>query len=277
MLCDCPWVPDKCCALSGMTTVGWRLSEPPSRYVQSPSSAAGHAAPMTDTRPPDTRPYVPALGRPELTGLYDYVVALATRERTWRSALVALIDPRPGETILDVGCGTGALAVMLKTACPAARIVGVDPDPAILALATAKARRAGVEIDWRRAMGDRLAEVAPAGSADKVVSSLVLHQCPLPMKLAILQAMHAALKPGGAMIVGDYGLQRTALMRLLFRQVQMVDGFALTEPNAKGVLPSLMAQAGFAGVEERRVVPTLTGSISLYLAARPEPKALPRV
>ena len=227
---------------------------------------------MTDTPSPDTRPYVPALGRPELTGLYDHVVALVTRERLWRAAFLALVDPRPGETILDVGCGTGAFAVMLKTAFPAARIVGVDPDPAILALAAAKARKAGVEIEWRQAMGDRLADIAPAGSADKVVSSLVLHQCPLPMKLAILTAMHATLKPGGAMVVADYGLQRTALMRLLFRPVQMVDGFDLTTPNARGVLPSLMVQAGFARVEERRVIPTPTGSLSLYTADRsPEP------
>ena len=224
---------------------------------------------MTDTRSPDTRPYVPALGRPELTGLYDHVVALVTRERVWRAAFLALVDPRPGETILDVGCGTGAFAVMLKTACPAARIIGVDPDPAILALAAAKARKAGVEIEWRQALGDRLAAVAPLGSANKVVSSLVLHQCPQPMKQAILDAMHDALKPGGAMVVADYGLQRTVLMRLLFRLVQMVDGFDLTTPNAKGVLPSLMAQAGFAAVEERRVIPTPTGSLSLYTANRP--------
>ncbi len=125
-------------------------------------------------------------------------------------------------------------------------------------------------------MGDRLAEVAPAGSADTVVSSLVLHQCPLPMKLAILEAMRATLKPGGAMVVGDYGLQRTALMRLLFRQVQMVDGFDLTTPNAQGVPPSLVEAAGFADVEERRVIPTLTGSISPYTAARlPELRAEP--
>lgn len=217
----------------------------------------------------DIRPYVPALGRPELTGFYDHVVALVTRERTWRSALVAQVDPRPGETILDVGCGTGALAILLKAACPAARVVGVDPDPAVLAIAAAKTRKAGVEVEWRQAMGDRLAEAAPPGSVDKVVSSLVLHQCPLPMKMAILQAMRAALKPGGAMTIGDYGLQRTALMRLLFRVVQAVDGFALTEPNAKGVLPSLMTEAGFAAVEERRVIATLTGSISLYAARNP--------
>ncbi len=90
-------------------------------------------------------------------------------------------------------------------------------------------------------MGDRLAEVAPAGSADKAVSSLVPAPVP-PADEAGHPRGHAgdveARRRDG--VVGDYGLQRTVLMRLLFRQVQMVDGFDLTEPNAQGVLPSLM-------------------------------------
>lgn len=236
----------------------------PSRYVQARPLASRHPVDMTDTRP-----YVPALGRSELTGLYDTVIALMTRERVWRGALLALVDPRPGETILDVGCGTGAFAVMLKRACPTARIIGVDPDPDILRRAASKALAAGVEIEWRQAMGDRLAAVAAPGSLDKVVSSLVLHQCPMPMKSAILRAAHEALKPGGDLLIADYGLQRTALMRRLFRLVQMVDGFEYTTPNACGVLAPLMTAAGFAGVEERRVIPTLTGSFSLYAARRP--------
>lgn len=57
-------------------------------------------------------------------------------------------------------------------------------------------------------------------------------------------------------------------MRRLFRLVQHLDGFETTQPNADGVLPGLIAEAGFDGVEETSVVPTPTGSISLYQAHR---------
>ena len=69
------------------------------------------------------------------------------------------------------------------------------------------------------------------------------------------------------MVIADYGLQRTALMRRLFRAtVQILDGVKSTQPNADGVLSELIKEAGFAGVREERVIPTATGSISLLIA-----------
>ena len=70
------------------------------------------------------------------------------------------------------------------------------------------------------------------------------------------------------MHIADYGLQRTRLMRSLFRFVQYVDGYKDTQPNADGILPVLMKETGFAQVEETTVIPTPTGSISLYRAIR---------
>lgn len=217
----------------------------------------------------NTRDFTPALGRHELTQTYDRAIALMTHERRWRAALLKLVAPREHEIILDVGCGTGTFALMLKAACPEARIIGVDPDPNVLALAKQKADEAGLAVEWREGFGDALGEVTPEGTVDKVVSSLVLHQCSLEVKRAILEAMRTALKPGGRVAIADYGHQRTPLMRLLFRQVQMLDGFAHTQPNADGVLPGLMSAAGLADIEETRIVPTPTGSISLYCATAP--------
>ena len=211
--------------------------------------------------------YVPALGRHEFTKAYDLMIALMTRERRWRRALLALVAPEPGETILDVGCGTGTLAIMLKRQAPAAQVVGVDPDNAVLQIASAKGKAAGVEVDWRHGLGDQLPTIAPRG-LDKVVSSLVLHQCDLPVKSSILAAAYEVLRPGGALFIADYGRQRTPLMRLLFRQVQALDGFERTQPNADGVLPALMRGVGFANVEEVSVIPTPTGSVSIYRAER---------
>jgi hypothetical protein len=57
-------------------------------------------------------------------------------------------------------------------------------------------------------------------------------------------------------------------MRVLFRLVQSLDGYENTQPNADGVLPTLMAEAGFTQVQVLDVIPTATGSISLYRAVR---------
>ncbi|MFE0151440.1 class I SAM-dependent methyltransferase [Nonomuraea sp. NPDC059007] len=211
--------------------------------------------------------FTPALGRLAPTRLYDAVAAL-TRERLWRGLLAMHAAPRPGDVIVDVGCGTGSLALLLNRVEPRARVIGVDPDPDVLALARRKAAAAGAEPEWRTGMGDALTEIVEAGSASTAVSSLVLHQCPVAMKRAVLASMFAVLRPGGRLVIADYGLQRTALMRTAFRIVQLADGRADTQPNADGILPALMTEAGFCAVREAEVVSTITGSISVYVARR---------
>jgi len=209
--------------------------------------------------------FTPALGRFAPTRFYDRVVTL-TRERLWRALVAGHVAPRPDEVILDVGCGTGSLAVVLGRMQPRAQVVGVDPDPEMLAVARRKAEAAGVAVRWRVGLGDALTE--PPGSMHTVVSSLVLHQCPVAVKQAVLASMFAVLRPGGRLVIADYGWQRTRLMRLAFRTVQLADGRADTQPNADGVLPELISGAGFHDVREVEVVPTVTGSISVYVARR---------
>ncbi|MFG2623031.1 class I SAM-dependent methyltransferase [Streptomyces sp. NPDC048507] len=216
---------------------------------------------------PGSRPFTPAAGRFAPTGLYDPVAALL-RERLWRGVFAMHVAPRPGEVIVDVGCGTGSQSLLLHRIEPAARVIGVDPDPRVLAVARRKARAAGASVEWRRGMGDEVADLLGAGSADTAVSSLVLHQCPLAMKRAVLADLHTLLRPGGRLVLADYGLQRTRLMRAAFRVVQLADGRSDTQPNADGILPSLITAAGFDGVRKAEVVSTVTGSISVYVARR---------
>ncbi|MDY0814379.1 class I SAM-dependent methyltransferase [Kitasatospora purpeofusca] len=213
------------------------------------------------------RSFTPAAGRFAPVRLYDPVVAL-TRERLWRSLVAMHVAPRPEDVVVDVGCGTGSLAVLLNRVEPRATVIGVDPDPEALAVARRKAAAAGGTPQWRLGMGDAVAGIVGAGTADTVVSSLVLHQCPVPMKRAVLAAMHETLRPGGKLVIADYGKQRTAAMRLAFRMVQLADGKADTQPNADGILPRLIAEAGFQDVRESESVATFTGSLSLYVARR---------
>lgn len=214
----------------------------------------------------DDTTFTPAAGRPEWTPFYDFAIALLTRERRWRSALLRQTAPSPSDRILDVGCGTGTFATMLKRAEPKALVVGLDPDEAVLAKARAKAAKEKADVTFR--LGFARDAAAEGATFTKVVSSLVFHQVPLDEKRDGLAAIWSALLPGGTLHIADYGLQRTRLMRTAFRSIQKLDGFDNTEPNARGVLPTLMREVGFEAVEETGVIATITGSISLYRALR---------
>ncbi len=194
--------------------------------------------------------FTPALGLPGLTRGYDLAIRLLTREAVWRNTLLRQVAPLSNETIIDVGCGTGTFAMMLKRAAPAARITAIDPDPDVLALARKKAEAAGIEIEWRQGFARDVAD--RGGRFDKAVSSLVFHQVPLEVHIA------------------DYAHQSGALMRALFRlTVQAIDGLADTQPNADGALESILSDYDEAAVAPQAVVPTATGAISLFKAIRP--------
>lgn len=218
--------------------------------------------------PPDPT-YTPAAGHHWLTSLYDFGVAALTRENRWRRALIAQVRPGPDDVIVDVGCGTGSMLARLGKAAPSSRLIGIDPDPAILARARKRFAAAGLSVELHLGFARQAAGLLKGTRPTKVVSSLVFHQVPMDEKVAALAAMHAVLRAGGEVHIADYGLQRTPLMRALFSGIiQNLDGRENTEPNARGVLRDLMWTAGFRNAEETLVIPTPSGSISLYRASR---------
>lgn len=177
--------------------------------------------------------------------------------------MVNQIAPQGSDRILDVGCGTGSLALLLKRRAPGCLVVGLDPDAQVLERARRKANKSKIELTFKQGFARDAAQALPAG-ATKAVSSLVFHQVPLAEKRAGLAAMHGSLVSGGEVHIADYGLQRTPMMRTLFKQIQRLDGVENTTPNAQGVVPVLMSEVGFVDVKEECVIPTPTGSISLY-------------
>jgi ubiquinone/menaquinone biosynthesis C-methylase UbiE len=199
---------------------------------------------------------------------YDVLSYFLTSTRRWRPVLLEQLAPSADDVIADIGFGTGTQLRMVARACPSATLIGIDPDAAIRPRAHAKLAKVRTRVDLLAGYARDSAELLRGRGVTKVMSSLMFHQVPVEEKRAGLAAMYASLSLGGSLHVADYGLQRTLKMRKRFLLVQRGDGFENTEPNALGILPDLMAEAGFQRVEETHVFETLAGSLSIYRAVR---------
>ena len=211
--------------------------------------------------------YLPALRFSVLIPFYDPIVALTMRERTFKHELRRLADVGPGQTVLDVGCGTGTLAIWMKQARPEIVMTGLDADPVMLARAKGKAEQAGVDIAFEQGFSSHLPYADRA--FDRIVSSLFFHHLTRAETEKTIAEMLRVLKPGGLLCVADWGKPANALMRWLFWPVRLFDGFSRTQDNVAGLLPRLFRQGGFAEVVVQGSLATVHGSLAFYRAAKP--------
>lgn len=214
-----------------------------------------------------TERYIPALGFKALTPIYDLVVRFTTRESTVKRALVEAACDGRVDTVVDVGCGTGTLAILIKQRLSGARVIGVDMDEQMLGYAQRKAEKAGTTIEFVRANATNLP--LADNVADRVVSSLFFHHLQPQQKRQALSQAFRILSPGGQLYVADWGRGSNVLMRALFVLIRLLDGFSNTADHAHGRLPALIREAGAEQVESLGNVSTVFGTMNLLRATKP--------
>jgi ubiquinone/menaquinone biosynthesis C-methylase UbiE len=136
---------------------------------------------------------------------YDLLVALLTlgRERRFRERLLEPARLRTGESVLDVGCGTGTLAIAAKRLVgDAGEVHGVDPSPQMIERARKKARRAAVALTLDTGVAESLSY--PTGRFDAVLSTVMLHHLPGTVRATAVREMRRVLKPGGRLLAVDF-------------------------------------------------------------------------
>jgi SAM-dependent methyltransferase len=219
----------------------------------------------SDKKPDRHASYLPALSFHSLTRFYDPLIRLTMRERTFKSRLIQAADIRPRATVLDLGCGTGTLALMLKESCPQARVIGLDGDPEILAIARRKFEAKGVEVELQEGLAFALP--FEDGAFNRVVSSLVFHHLATSDKVRSLKEVHRVLKADGEIHIADWGKPHNTLMQLAALPLRAFDG-ETTRINIEGRLPELMRDGGFLDVRETHRWMTLFGTLSFYRGTR---------
>lgn len=239
---------------------------------------------IVDQRTPEERerPFLPGMGRTWLLPLYDVFTRAAGVRAVHRRA-VALAGVAPGQSVVDVGCGTGNLSFAVLAAQRDARVTGLDPDGAALRRAARKARRRRVSLTLVQGYADRIP--ADDASLDHVVSALALHHVDDDGRVAFARDALRALRPGGTVTVADFGgpaqgghdaghhAHGHGTLHTLRHPTSLLRSRAARNPaverNLGAAIPALLADAGFGDAREVGHVDHRFGRITFVRATRP--------
>jgi len=214
----------------------------------------------------EERAYLPALRFRVLTPLFDRVAQMTTRESRFKDVLVEQAALQDRLDVLDVGCGTGTLALLIKRRNPTCEVTGLDADPQIIEIAARKAAAAGVHLKLDVALSNALPY--DDGSFDRALSTLFFHHLTPTDKRETLAELRRMLRPGGQLHIADFTAPSGPVQWALSRQILLFDGPTRTRENLEGLLPDLLSEAGFRDVRTTTTMRTVLGTIGLFSGER---------
>ena len=178
---------------------------------------------------------------------YDWLLWLVTfgRERIFREKVLRLARLEPGESVLDVGCGTGTLAIAAKRHVgETGSVWGIDASPEMIARASKKARKAGIEVSFKNALAESLP--FPDAHFDAVLTTVMLHHLPRKTRQQCALEMRRVLKPSGRVLAVDFAKPARERRGVIghFHRHGHVD---------LGDIIGLLSEAGFKTVESGAV------------------------
>lgn len=177
---------------------------------------------------------------------YDLLTGLLGLGINGRSSrmVIELAQIKPGDSVLDVACGTGSLTLTAQScAGPGGKVYGIDAAPEMIEVAKKKASRSGLEVVFDVGLIEKLA--FPEATFDIVISRLAIHHLPDDIKRSGFAEILRVLKPGGHLLIADFKPPTNPILAHVASA--LVGHRMMAQSNVEGIPPMLM-EAGFVDV-----------------------------
>lgn len=207
--------------------------------------------------------FIPALRFSILTPIYDVFMRLAMKDLRLKTLFVSLLNLKAGISVLDFGCGTGTLTILIKRGHRGVVVTGVDIDEQILEIARKKALKSNIDVDFNWYDGEMLPY--PDRVFEVVVSSYVVHHLSREDKARLFREIFRVLKPRGFLYIMDFGVPHSWYAKVIATVLGHIEPI---EDNVQGRVPEYLIDAGFMDVEELYAEETLFGTVSMWRAEK---------